>query len=71
MITAPDPDARNSDRYRMDLAFRAAADEAHAMAMQFNETLQLLKVPCDFLPEDIDWQDDCSADATSGVADDY
>lgn len=54
MIICPDPDARNTDRYRLDLSFRAAADAAHAAAMEFSQTLQLLKapVPADWVPEE-------------------
>ena len=57
MIIVPDPDARSTDRYRLDVGFRAAADEAHSRAQQFNTTLQLLRLPCDFEPEPIDVND--------------
>lgn len=73
MITVPDPDARNTERYRTNLVFRAAADEAHARAMQFCETLQLLKQPLlnEWIPEDIDWQSERLAHAIGSEVFDY
>lgn len=71
MITAPDPNARNSSRYLSDLSFRVAADKAHSMAMQHCTTLQLLKVPCDFVPTDDDWQATRLAQAICDEAPDY
>ncbi len=71
MITVPDPDARRSKRYQSDLGFRAAADEAHARAMQHSRTLQLLMLPCEFVPEDIDINAIHLADAICSNTDDY
>ena len=71
MITAPDPNARNTERYRSDLTFRAAADAAHFKAMQHSRTLQMLIAPCAFVPEDCNWQNDWLADATCSAATDY
>ncbi len=71
MINVPDPDARRSKRYQLDLAFRAAADEAHARAMQHSRTLQLLMLPCEFVPEDIDVNAIHLADAICSNTDDY
>lgn len=69
MIICPDPDARNTARYRLDLSFRTAADVAHAAAMEFNQTLQLLKapVPADWVPE----EEPMLAHATYRAVDDY
>lgn len=73
MITVPDPDARNTERYRTNLAFRAAADKAHARAMQFCKTLQLLKQPLldEWIPEDIDWQNERLTHAIGSEVFDY
>ncbi|MDB4639044.1 hypothetical protein OAE83_00940 [bacterium] len=51
MIQAPDPDARHSDRYLIDLSFRAAADSAHAKTLEFNQTVRQLRVPVRFVPD--------------------
>lgn len=51
MITAPDPDARNTQRYITDLNFRAAADAAHARTLTFNQTVKQLRLPVNFRPD--------------------
>ena len=51
MINAPDPDARNTQRYITDLSFRAAADAAHARTLAFNQTVKQLRVPVNFRPD--------------------
>ena len=56
MIIAPDPNACNGSRYFSDLRFREAADVAHSLAQRWNETLQLLRKPCEFTPDDNAWQ---------------
>jgi hypothetical protein len=50
MISAPDPDARNTQRYITDLTFRAAADAAHARTLAFNQTVKQLRQPVSFVP---------------------
>ena len=71
MITVPDPAARSTARYQLDLDFRAAADKAHSQAQSFNATLQALRIPCDFVPESIDVNHIHLADTIGGVIDDY
>jgi len=71
MINVPDPNARHSNRYQLDLAFRAAADEAHIRAMKHNRTLQLLMLPCDFVPEEINVNAIHLANAICANVDDY
>ena len=51
MINAPDPNARNTQRYVTDLNFRAAADAAHARTLAFNQTVKQLRQPVNFKPD--------------------